>query len=176
LVHHGLFAECDTRQTLCRLHLVICRVFLFLTTAKTMVRACCETFSWTCNSHCVGRCRGWCRTNTGRRCLLPRPLPRMGWREGGGMRGERKEEGWQTRWRQLRRGPSLSCEGIDGQIGRVWRAGLGHDPFNSAWASPARASCRAWLVVLVCPGTIIFFLFYKNVYTHVQSIFNIKNT
>jgi hypothetical protein len=41
------------------------------------------------NSHCAG----WCRTNTGRRRLLPRPLPRMGWRRGGGMQGERKEAG-----------------------------------------------------------------------------------
>jgi hypothetical protein len=61
-------------------------------------------------------------------------------------------------------------------MGRVWRADPGHDPFNCAWASPTRASCRAWPVVLVRPGTIIFFLFYKNVYTDVQSIFNIKNT
>jgi hypothetical protein len=83
------------------------------TTAKTMVRTCYETSSWTCNSHCAGRCRGWCRMNTVRRRLLPRPLPRMGWRGGGGMRGERKEAGWQTRWRQLRRGSSLSCGGID---------------------------------------------------------------
>jgi hypothetical protein len=91
------------------------------TTGKTMVRACCETSSWTCNSHCVGRCRGWCRMNTGRRHLLPCPLPRMGWRRGGGMRGERKEAGWRTRWRQLRQGP-----------------------FHSVWASPSRASCRVW--------------------------------
>jgi hypothetical protein len=34
---------------------------------------------------------------TRRRRLLPRPLLRMGWRGGGGMRGERKEEGWRTR-------------------------------------------------------------------------------
>jgi hypothetical protein len=38
---------------------------------------CCETSSWTCNSHCAGQCRGWCRTNPGRRRLLPRPLARM---------------------------------------------------------------------------------------------------
>jgi hypothetical protein len=37
------------------------------TTTKTMVRACYETSSWAYNSHCAGRCRGWCRTNTGRR-------------------------------------------------------------------------------------------------------------
>jgi hypothetical protein len=60
------------------------------TTAKTMVHACCETSSWTCNSH-AGRCRGWCRTNTGRRHLLPHPLLRMGWRGGRDIRGERKE-------------------------------------------------------------------------------------
>jgi hypothetical protein len=85
------------------------------TTAKTMMSTYCETSSWTCNSHYVGRCRGW--TKTGRRHLLPRPLPRMGWR--GGMRGERKEAGWRTRWRQLRRGLSLSCGGIDGQMSHV---------------------------------------------------------
>jgi hypothetical protein len=47
----------------------------------------------------------------------------MGWREGGGIRGERKEAGWRTRWRQLRRGPSLSYGGIDGQMGRCWGEG-----------------------------------------------------
>jgi hypothetical protein len=46
----------------------------------------------------------------------------MGRHRGGGIRGERKEAGWRTRWRQLRRGPSLSYGGIDGQMGRVWRA------------------------------------------------------
>jgi hypothetical protein len=60
------------------------------TTAKTMVCTWCETSSWTCNSH-AGRCRDWCLTNTGRRRLLSRPLPRMGWRGGGDIRGERKE-------------------------------------------------------------------------------------
>jgi hypothetical protein len=64
-------------------------------TAKLMVRACCETFSWTSNSHCVGRCRGWCRTKT----MAPAPTPSTenGWRGGGGMRGERKEAVWRTR-------------------------------------------------------------------------------
>jgi hypothetical protein len=116
------------------------------TTMKTMVHAWRETSSWTCNIHCVSRCWGWCRTNTGSRRLLLRPLMRMGWRGGGGMRGERKEVEWQTRWSQLRRGPSLSCGGIDGQMARVWQAGQRHDPFNSAWANPAWASCEAWVV------------------------------
>jgi hypothetical protein len=87
-------------------------------TTKTMVRAYYETSSWTCNSNCAGRCRGWCWTNTGIRRLLSRPLSIMGWRGGGGMRGERKDAGWRMRWRQLRRGPSLSCGGIDGQMSR----------------------------------------------------------
>jgi hypothetical protein len=46
-------------------------------TAKTMERACCEMSMWTCNSHCTGRCRGWCWTNMGRTHLLTHPLPRM---------------------------------------------------------------------------------------------------
>jgi hypothetical protein len=146
-------------------------------TAKTMVRACYETSSWTCNSHCASQCRGWCQTNTGRRRLLPRP--RMGWREGGGMRWERKEAGWWKRWRQLRRGPSLSCWGIDGQMGCVWRAGPIHGPFNNFWASPTRAPCRAWAVASARsagPAWHIFFILQIIVYTYVQFTFNIKNT
>jgi hypothetical protein len=54
-------------------------------------------------------------------------------------------------------GPSLSCGGIYDQMGRVWRAGPRHDPFNSAWANPARASCSTWAVASARPGTIIFF-------------------
>jgi hypothetical protein len=49
----------------------------------------------------------------------PTPSDENGWRGGGGMRGERKEAGRRTRWRQLRRGPSLSCRCIDDQMGRV---------------------------------------------------------
>jgi hypothetical protein len=75
--------------------------------------------------------------------MLLRPLPRMVWRGGGGMRGERKEIEWRTRWWQLRRGSSLSCGGIDGQMDRVSRADPRHDPFNSAWANPGRAPCGA---------------------------------
>jgi hypothetical protein len=108
------------------------------TKAKTMMHTWCEMSSLTCNSHYASRCRGWCQTNTERRRLLLCPLPRMGWREGGGMGGERKEVEWRTRWWQLRRGPLLSCGDIDGQMVRVWWAGPRHDPFNSAWANPAR--------------------------------------
>jgi hypothetical protein len=118
----------------------------------------------TCNSHCASRCRGWYRTNTGRRRLLLRPLPRMGWRGGGDMRGERKVE-WRTRWWQLRRGPSLSCRVIDAKWGRVWRVGLRHDPFNSAWANSARASCGAWAVTSIRSSNSVqhdFFYFTKN--------------
>jgi hypothetical protein len=111
-----------------------------------MVRAWCETFSWMCNSHCASRCRGWCRTNTGRRRMLLRPLPRIWWRGDGGMRGGRKEVEWRTSWWQLRRESSLSCGGIAGLMGHVSRAGLRHDPFNSVWANPARALCCAWAV------------------------------
>jgi hypothetical protein len=33
---------------------------------------------------------------------------------------------------------------IDGQMGRAWRAGPKHGPFNSAGPGPARQPCRAW--------------------------------
>jgi hypothetical protein len=102
----------------------------------------CETSSWTCNSHSMSRCQGWCQTNMERRRLLLRPLSRMGWHGGGGTRGERKEVEWRTRWWQQRRGPSLSCRGIDSQINHVWRAVLRHDPFNSAWAKPGTSVMR----------------------------------
>jgi hypothetical protein len=75
--------------------------------------------------------------------MLLRPLPRMGWRGGGGMRGERKEVECQMRWWQLRRGPSLSRGGIDDQMGRVWRASPRHDPFIVT--GPTRHECRAVL-------------------------------
>jgi hypothetical protein len=63
------------------------------TTAKTVVRAWCEMSSWMCNSHCVSRYRGWCWTNTGRRRMLVRPLPRIRWHKGGGKTtwGEREK-------------------------------------------------------------------------------------
>jgi hypothetical protein len=102
------------------------------TMVKTMVRAWCETSSWACISHYVNRCQGWYQTNMGRRRLLLCPLPRMGWRGVWGTRGERKEVEWRTRWWQLRRGPLLSCGGIDDQMGRVWRADSRYNPFNSA--------------------------------------------
>jgi hypothetical protein len=51
--------------------------------------------------------------------------------------------------------------GIDGQMSYVWRTDPSHDPFNSAWASLARASCRARPVVLALPNTIIIFILQK---------------
>jgi hypothetical protein len=60
------------------------------TTVKTMVHACYEMSSWTCNSHYASHCQGWCRMNMGRRRLLSHPLSRMVWCEGGGMRGRDK--------------------------------------------------------------------------------------
>jgi hypothetical protein len=84
------------------------------------------------------------------------------------MRGERKEAGWRTRWRQLRQGPSLPCRGIDGQMSRVWRAGPGHDPFNSAWASLARATCRAWAVASARHDYIFYFT--KKTYIHMYNL------
>jgi hypothetical protein len=50
-------------------------------------------------------------------------------------------------------------------MGRVWRADPRHDPFNSVWASPARASCRAWAVASARsagPAQHDFFYFTKN--------------
>jgi hypothetical protein len=48
---------------------------------------------------------------------------------------------------------------------RVWRAGPGHGPFNSAWASPTR-SCRAWAVASARSADPArhdyIFLFYKT--------------
>jgi hypothetical protein len=67
-------------------------------------------------------------------------------------------------------GPSLSCGGIDGQMGRVWRAGPRHDPFNSVWANLARVSCSAWAVAR--PSMIIF-LFYKKTYIHMYNLYSI---
>jgi hypothetical protein len=66
---------------------------------------------------------------------------------------------------QLRQGPSLSCGGIDGQIGRVWRAGPRHDPFNCAWTNPARELYGAWAVASarsVGSARHNFFYFTKN--------------
>jgi hypothetical protein len=94
---------------------------------------------------------------------------------------ERKEAQWRTRWWRLRWGPSLSCGGIDGQMSRVWRPGPGHDPLNSAWAIPARASCRAWAIASARSAgparhDYIFYFTKNHIYTYVQFIFNIENT
>jgi hypothetical protein len=51
-------------------------------------------------------------------------------------------------------------------MGRVWRAGLGHDPFNSAWASLTRSSYRVWAVSSARSADPVrydyIFLFYKT--------------
>jgi hypothetical protein len=64
-------------------------------------------------------------------------------------------------------------------MGRVWRAGPRHDPFNSAWANSARALCGAWAVASAHSASLTrhdyFFILQKIIYTHVQFIFNIIN-
>jgi hypothetical protein len=112
--------------------------------------------------------------------MLLCPLPRMGWRGGGGTRGERKEVERRTMWWQLRQEPSLSCGGIGGQMGRVLRASRRHDPFNSVWANLTRASCGAWAVASARsagPARHDYFsILQKIIYTYVQFIFGIINT
>jgi hypothetical protein len=72
------------------------------------------------------------------------------------------------------------CGGIDGQMGRVWRAGPRHDPFNSAWASPARGPCRAWAVAStrsVGPAWHDYiFYFTKKSYIHMYNLYLILKT
>jgi hypothetical protein len=55
----------------------------------------------------------------------------------------------------------------------------GHDPFNSAWASPTRLSCRGWAVASARSADPArhdyIFYFTKLVYTYIQFIFNNKN-
>jgi hypothetical protein len=96
------------------------------------------------------------------------------------MRGEKKEAPWRTKWGQLRRGPLLSCGGIDGQMICVWRAGVRHDPFNSIWANLVRASCRAWAVASdrsAGPTRHDYiFLFYKKSYIHMYNLNSILKT
>jgi hypothetical protein len=62
----------------------------------------------------------------------------------------------------------------------VVSVGPGHDPFNSGWASPARATYRALAVASARSADparhYCFFILQKIVYTYVQFIFNIKNT
>jgi hypothetical protein len=71
----------------------------------------------------------------------------------------------------------IMCGGIDGQMGHVWRAGSNHDPFNSVWANPARASCDAWAVA--SPRSVgsarhdYFFYFTKKSYIHMYILYSI---
>jgi hypothetical protein len=53
-------------------------------------------------------------------------------------------------------------------MGRVWRVGPGHDPFNSAWSVASAYSANS--------TRLYFFILQKIVYTYVQFIFNTKNT
>jgi hypothetical protein len=57
---------------------------------------------------------------------------------------------------------------------RVWRAALRHDPFNSAWANPARAPCGAWVVASTHsagPARHDFFYFTKKSYIHMYNLY-----
>jgi hypothetical protein len=65
-------------------------------------------------------------------------------------------------------------------MGCVWWIGPGHDPFNSAWASLARATCRAWAVALArSDGPArhnYIILFYKKLYIHIYNLYSILKT
>jgi hypothetical protein len=65
-------------------------------------------------------------------------------------------------------------------MGRVWRAGPRHDPFNSAWASPARAPCGAWAVASARSARPArhdyFFILQKNRIYICTIYIHIKNT
>jgi hypothetical protein len=61
------------------------------TKVKTMVRACCETPSWTCNSH-FGSVSGLVSDEYGEEAPAPTPSAENEWGGGGDMRGERKKQ------------------------------------------------------------------------------------
>jgi hypothetical protein len=64
-------------------------------------------------------------------------------------------------------------------MGRVWRAGPRHDPFNSDWANLARASCGAWVIASDCsagPARHDFFYFIKKSYIHMYNLYSILST
>jgi hypothetical protein len=55
--------------------------------------------------------------------------------------------------------------------------GAGHDPFNSAWASPTRLSCRVWVVASARSADparhdYIFFIL-QNSYIHMYNLYSI---
>jgi hypothetical protein len=131
-----------------------------LTTAKTMVHACYETSLWTCNSHCVGRCWGRCRMKTGRRCMLARPLPRLGWHGGGSMRErEKKQDGERggDKW------------GED----HHYRAEVYMVKWD-VYGGPARDTTHL-IVSRPSPTRHDYIFLQKIVYIYIQFIFNIKN-
>jgi hypothetical protein len=148
-------------------------------TAKTMVRACCETPSWTCNIHCES-VSGLVSDEYGEEVPTPTPSAENGWRGGGRHAGREKRSKITNEVATTEAMTIIIVRGIDGQIGRVWRAGLGHDLFNSVWASPTLSSCHAWAVASTRNADpvrhgYIFFYFTKLVYTYIQFIFNIEN-
>jgi hypothetical protein len=57
-------------------------------------------------------------------------------------------------------------------MGRVWRAGPRHDPFNSVWTNPTQALCGAWAVASARSAgpTRLFFYFIKN-YIYICTIY-----
>jgi hypothetical protein len=96
--------------------------------------------------------------------MLLRPLPRMGWRGVGGMRGKEKS-------RMTNEMVATEAMTIIIVLRYKWSNGSylasrpRHDPFNSVWANPARALCSAWVVASTRsagPARHDFFYFTKN--------------
>jgi hypothetical protein len=74
---------------------------------------------------------------------------------------------------------SRMCRCIDDQMGCVWRVGPRHDPFNSVWVNPARASCGARVVASARSAGSVrhdYFLFYKKIYIHMYILYSILQT
>jgi hypothetical protein len=57
---------------------------------------------------------------------------------------------------------------------RVWRADPRHDPFNSVWANPTRASCGVWAIASAHsagPAWLLFFILQKKSYIHMYNLY-----